>query len=253
MTGKRTYEQKLGWLRKKHVIIKAKRASTVDRLYSFYQRNPLSTPRNLAYGLPKRIEKSIEKGKDFKTPKGKITAKQYVKKHENKQRKEIKTKLPSNITINFARYYKNVDKLMDWYDYRIRPPIVATNVTLVQARKRLQFVINDIIEITHHLKKIRGKTYQDYDIGGKLLGKTKNMRTADGTLNPPLAISLQWVHLGSKWLDGDIAKSLNEAFEVAVKTLNNPSAQENSVVILTTFALKFTTDKRPSAYDRLRM
>jgi len=57
------------------------RPSTVSRLYSFYQRNSLDTPRNLAYGMPKRLNRKLEEHPEqpIYTPKGKITVKQYVK------------------------------------------------------------------------------------------------------------------------------------------------------------------------------
>lgn len=253
---RRTYAQKLSWLRKHNVITKKEKPidSTVSRLYSFYHRHPLSTPRNLAYGYPQRIEQKIEKYGEkaiIRSPKGKLSIKQYVKKTDKRQETEIINKVPVNVTLSFKHYYRTVDKLMDWMTYHITPPITATTVTVGKARKRAKKVQEDIVNIIHMVRNARATSYKNYDIGGRLTAQTRNVETMNGEKNPPLIIAMAWTNLSRP--DEFFYGTMNEAFETAFKVLYGVSAQANAMVIITAVEIKFTTDKRPSNYDRLRM
>jgi hypothetical protein len=184
MTAKKTYDQKLSWLRKNHIVLKKEKISqsTVNRLYSFYQRNPLSTPRNLAYGLPKRIEKTLERQQSFRTPKGKITAKEYVQNFDEITQKDLEKQLPpAVVSSTFNKYYSKVKHVRDEFIYIIRPPITATASTMNRAIKEANVMvmpdIHSIISLTWQKRK---NLYANHDFGALIYYNTNNLETADG-------------------------------------------------------------------------
>jgi hypothetical protein len=177
----KTYKQKLAWLRTNKVILKKElpRESTVDRLYSFYQRNPLSTPRNLAYGLPKRIEKTIEAQKEFKTPKGKITAKQYIKTIDYRTARQIRqTASPSAVRIKFSHRFKSQKREDSFrYNFRNRKGIIINSMNVKNALLSLERIdIPDLMEIIELFFLKRGDYfYKNRLIGALILYDTENM------------------------------------------------------------------------------
>lgn len=180
MKAKLTYQNKLSWLRTHKVILKKEkiRASTVDRLYSFYQRYPLDTPRNLAYGLPKRIEKTLETKKEFQTPKGKITAKQYVRSIDKTTAKELREQIPPHIgRIKFSHRYKS-GKRDDAFRYAFRDGkgITVNSVNIKSALAELERVhIPDLIETLNLFFEYRKYFYGKRLVGALILYDTENM------------------------------------------------------------------------------
>jgi len=237
---KKTNAQKLTWLRKNHVILKKEkvRASTVNRLYSFYQRNPLSTPRNLAYGLPGRIQKKFET-EDGKityvyTPKGKITTKQYIKLIDTRTNRQIKRELPVNIsTPKFSHRFKS-GKREDRFRYVFEPylKVTALNVNDVLARLK-KIYIPDLMETVDLFYKRRKIFYQTRVIGALILYDTENM--PEDNLPRPVKFSTKQDFPGYLWdmlhelLVTDILRNYKDAIinlkciDVFIRTQIKPS------------------------------
>lgn len=178
---KSSYTQKLKWLRKNKVITKkgGVKKSTVDRLYSFYHRNPLSTPINLAYGYPQRIEKAIEKQKDINLPKGKkITAKKYLKDMNKRTAKQTAKEMSPNISrATFAHRYRS-GKRDDGFRYNFRNgkgiTANALNVNSILAQLR-NVDVPDLMEDLRIFIKNRGFFYKNKDVGALIVYDTQNM------------------------------------------------------------------------------
>lgn len=197
---KKTNAQKLTWLRKNKVVVKRGkiRSSTVDRLYSFYQKNPLSTPRNLAYGFPGRIDKALENEKNLRTPKGRITASQYVKTIDKMTAKEIIRLTPENITdVKFSHRFKS-GKREDSFRYVLpttekkkgrHPGMRADVLNVNDVLDRLRRVyIPDMMEHIDLLYKKRGRFYTQRTVGALIVFETKNM--PDDPVPRPVKFSL---------------------------------------------------------------
>jgi len=180
-SGKKSYEEKLSWLRKNNIVLKKEkmRESTVNRLFSFYQRNPLDTPRNLAYGLPKRLEKKLEIEDGTKTtvhtPKGNISTKDYIKIIDKRSIRKAKKQLHEFQFIANRRFKK---KMEDSFLYSLRDGkgIIISALTAKNVMKQLRTTdIPDLIELLKRLFKTRGFFYKGRLVGAIVHYKTEGM------------------------------------------------------------------------------
>lgn len=180
---KKTYQQKLAWLRKNNIVLKKEklRPSTVNRLYSFYQRNPLSTPRNLAYGMGKRVEHIIEeygeKG-SIRTPKGQMAVKKYIKSKSRRSAKRVKHELSTNITwVKFDQSFKS-GKREDRFRYVLKggQGIIITALNVNSVLNELQRTyIPELMQNIQIFYKRRGYFYKNRAIGALIIYDTENM------------------------------------------------------------------------------
>lgn len=175
-----TDKQKLAWLKKNKVLVKTETPSksTIRRLYSFYQRNPLSTPRNLAYGMPKRIDRTLEKQGTLQTPKGAITAEDYIQTKSKKTVEEIQQMLPPGITWKTFDHRFKSGKREDRFRYIInhyqglRITYLNHNGMLIHIK---QNILPDLMETIKLYLKKRSYFYKTRTIGAIILYDTKNI------------------------------------------------------------------------------
>jgi hypothetical protein len=170
MKDTKTYQQKLSWLKKNKVMISKKPSpSSVNRAYSYYQRNPLNTPLYIAYGLKKRIEKKIEKNGDkaiLNTPKGKITAKAYYKKKSQKSYDEIQTIISPQITFEHDIYRKN-KRVNDYLTFRTSITCNRNNYYECLSRVTTN-IIPTISDSLMLVIRYRRQFYSDYLVVAKI-------------------------------------------------------------------------------------
>lgn len=168
-----TYKQKLSWLRKNKVKFRKDlpAESTVNRYYSVYKRKGFDITTETASGNVRRIETKLKKNKKFTTPKGKITAKQYVKKLDRTSRNKIKKEIPSNIMIKYNRKFKS-GKQEDNFIYPFRDgkgiTVNAMNVNhIVEQLARVD--IPDLMETLNRFLKHRNIFYRNRKIGAHVV------------------------------------------------------------------------------------
>lgn len=168
-----TYKQKLSWLRKNKVKFRKDlpAESTVNRYYSVYKRKGFDITTETASGNVRRIEAKIEKGKKFTTPKGKITAKEYVKKIDRSSKIKLKKEISPYITAKFNRKFKS-GKREDHFIYPFRDgkgiDVNAVNVNhVVEQISRVD--IPDLMETLNLFLKHRGIFYGNRKIGAHVV------------------------------------------------------------------------------------
>ena len=178
---KKTYDSKLLWLRKNKIVLKKEkiRPSTVSRLYSFYQRNSLDTPRNLAYGMPKRLNRKLEEHPEqpIYTPKGKITVKQYVKSLDKRTIRQVRKEISRTSQVKFNHRFKS-GKVDDYFIYPFRDGkrIETTALNVNTVLSQLKYAdIPDLMEQLSVLFKYRKIFYKDRLVGAVLHYDTKDM------------------------------------------------------------------------------
>lgn len=180
---KLSYQEKLSWL-KKHNIIKKKKPvkSTVNRLYSFYQRNPLDTPKHLAYGMKKRLKekyKTQEPEKTYlRTPEGKITVKEYIQKQSQKTKKEIKKETTPDTTWQIFDHRFRSGKIEDRFRYVInrKQGLTIHALNLNNMMKHIKkHIIPDIMEIIELYYSKRKPFYKNRRIGAIIIYDTYNV------------------------------------------------------------------------------
>lgn len=248
-------------LKKKGINIgRAKTKWSVYRLYNFYitQKHPKSTPRYQAYATQKRLMSRIDTAEHpekitIRTGTGqKIKASSIIKRYDRESREEFERSLPPNISFQYGKKYRTVDKVRDHGIYIIQPPIEATVVTLDHARKRAMQVTQELIDIIHIAQRTRRRFYQNYDVGGRIVAEGRNFDTSDDMpKNPPIVVSFPWTGL-FRPDDMFYGTFMEQGFDDVFKALHATSAQDKAKVIIYRVELKFSTDKRPSNIDRLR-
>lgn len=237
--------RKLSWLRKNKVILKKEkiRPSTVDRLYSFYHRNPLSTPRNLAYGYKGRLEKTIEKGAEAKlrTPKGTVTVKEYVKVKNQASAKRVRKELSPNIAgIKFGHRFKS-GKREDRFRYVFRDGkgITVTISNVKNALHRLKTSdIPDLMENVAVFYKLRNYLYKHRAIGALIIYETKNL--PDDPIPRPVKFVVDTEFESYLW-DMIYALLIQDVFE----------HYKDAIVHLKYVDVFIRTRDRPTAIERL--
>jgi hypothetical protein len=179
---KRTYAQKLSWLRTHNVITKKEKPidSTVSRLYSFYHRHPLSTPRNLAYGYPRRIEAKIERHGEkatVRSPKGKVTARDYILRERKKIDARTQRALSNipNLSVNLNRNLKWSKKGLDVFHFELQVKFTEHGYSdEVDAVKK--YIHSNIMPKIAEILRIRRPLY---DQGEHVIGVKVNFKTLD--------------------------------------------------------------------------
>lgn len=288
---KLTYEQKLSWLRKNKVVLKKEkiRQSTVSRLYSFYHRNPLDTPRNVAYGLSRRVEHKIEiKGENakIKAPK-KITAKEYVKRRREQIDAQTEKKLEEIIKGNEEALRKlqkdftekidieDIAKLKSRSDFNrhltwsgkvqdlrwIPCGITCTEKTYKEAIAYFDnFVDIYIMPQIESLVKTRKKMYKAHIIGIRCHFKTTPMKT---TVNREFDnYSKGDTYYADKFHTSVLYRDLNnpqwivtlknDLLKEVKKGFHKVFDYENSIVTLEEISINILTRETASEYERLR-
>lgn len=253
----KTHAQKISWLRKNKIVLKKEkiRPSTVNRLYSFYHRNPLSTPRNLAYGYPERLEKKIMRygaKAVIRTPKGKITGKQYVRSRAKSSQKEVRDLLPGYITPKFGMYYSKVKHVRDEFIYIIKPRIISTRTNKRQTLRKLQsVVIPDIVFYLSIFLEKRAYLYKHHDIGALLHYDTSNFTTASGVENPSGYTRMPWITVYNNDM---VAEALFEAFQGALHIFDTVSgkASRGATIELFRVDIYISTKEKATTFDELR-
>jgi hypothetical protein len=173
-------------LRKHNVITKKEKPieATANRLYSFYHRNPLSTPRNLAYGYPRRIEQKIEKYGEkavIRAPEGTVNAKDYIRNKDKQSISLILRQISEKTQVQDLHFSKRmrVGKVRDTFKYIIRPPIVTNAVMRKNAEARMSIEVRNIMDIVDIIWKARSYFYSDNVIGALIFSNAENVP------NPP--------------------------------------------------------------------
>lgn len=166
-----TYKQKLSWLRKNKVKFRKDlpAESTVNRLYSFYQKNSLSTPKDIAMGMGKRIEQKIERNGEetlIQTPKGKIKAKNYYKKISEKSIEDIKQTISPRIKFE-GDIYRMSKRVNDYLTFRTSLTCNKKNFVECLEKVRTE-IIPTIMDSLIYVLKRRRKFYVDSLVMGKI-------------------------------------------------------------------------------------
>ena len=252
MVTRDIYQDKLKWLKKNKIVTKeTPTRSTINRLYSFYHRNPLNTPLYVAYGLQKRIDRSIEKkggGFELQTPQGKITAKRYIDEKVKNRVNIVKRKLSPQASFAHSKYKKYMHRVQDYLVYR--PNITANeenlNKKIEQLRKQILPEIQDDIDLIAKNFRIFYKT--------PLIGSVSSLKSQDF----PQGQGFNYQRVGfirlykkqyNKYLDffiDELLNSLVNGFKLVYK-------YENMNVTLFKIEIVFTSDLRASMYEKLRV
>lgn len=254
MTTKKklTPQQKLSWLKNNKIITKEKPSqSTINRLYSFYHRNPINTPLYVAYGLQKRIDKRLDQyGADYKmqTPKGRITAKKYMQDTVKQRFKNVNRKLSYQTTFTHSKYKKYMHRVQDYLVYR--PNITANDENIDRAMKKIQTQLLPVI------RKDVDLVAKNFNMFYKtaLIGAVSSFKSHDF----PQGLGYNYQRLGfirlyekqyRKYLDFFI----DELFNTIRNGLRLVYEYDKMQVTLFKIELIFTSDKKASMYEKLRV
>jgi hypothetical protein len=268
-----SYTKKLAWLRKRHIIVKKGKVAktTVNRLYTKFkiQKMPLSTPRDVAMGMGKRLERKILKygaKAKIRTPKGTITGKQYVKTCVKEIDEIIRLKLPADVEYKPNIYYRNVQKVQDHITHHFNPKEYnavkyasgRTNILSVMNRaiKNIFPIIQKDIILINNFK---GKYYKTLWVNIKMHFK---MVDANGIVSDHFKYVpfsdvrassmdnfLTWYFYKKKDEKGQ-EQSVENVMKEGFLLCKTDSGEAGSHLVSIT--LYFSTDKRASEYDKLR-
>lgn len=253
-----SYTKKLAWLRKRHIIVKKGKVAktTVNRLYTKFkiQKMPLSTPRDVAMGMGKRLERKIERyGADavIRTPKGKITGKRYVRNIARTSQKQVRRDLPNYISPTFGIKYKN-QHVRDEFVYTIRPPIVTTRSGIPKTKTYLRkTLIPDILFYLKIFLEKRGYLYKHHDIGALVFYNTNKFTTANGIVNPSGYARMPWIAIRSySIIEDELFKAFNQALHIFDTT--SGKASRGASIELYRVDVYISTKERATTFDELR-
>lgn len=252
-TKKVSYEQKLAWL-KRHRIIKKDNPSksTVNRLYSFYQRRPLSTPVELAYGLKPRLEKKIKKkGKDasVKTAKGEMPVSEYVKIISEDVDRETRSSVRHKMNLN--RYFPSSEKIQDVFTIPVHL-VVREKTFTERSLDWAKFLAEEVIPTVRKFVRLRRRVYKfgEYLIATRCWFRTSDLVTTanedfdnitagrDKVIVTKFFMSTPFVPIDRKgWLEDfsdELYKRVIEGFEVVFRYRKSwVELKEISVVVMT--------------------
>jgi len=247
-----TYQSKLLWLQKNHIVKKEKPSiATVNRLYSFYHRNPLDTPQYIAYGIQKHVNQNIEqKGGDYKiqTPQGDITVKNYMKKTVKTRVSTVKKKLSYQASFSHSKYKKYMHRVQDYLVYR--PNLSANEENYAQILKKVQKQLLPMI------RKDVDLVARNFDIFYKttLIGAVTSFKSLDF----PQGEGFNYQRVGfirlyknryQEYLDffiDELFKSIKNGFRLVYE-------YDKMNVTMFKIELIFTSDERASIYEKLRV
>jgi len=245
--------EKIKWLRDKKILIRPKKPSrsTINRLYSYYHRNPLSTPLYEAYGLKKRISKRVADygGKyELQTPRGKIEVGEYVRRRSQRMADKTKRQVSARTSLKTGIYRKYVDRMQDYLSYRFY--ITCNEATLNRAvkyveknvlpiiRKDLRIVINNFIEF-YHVPLIGSiAVFESYDFPQE-----------EGASYQRVAFTRVYRGREKEYLDffmHDLMESIRNGFLTCLQ-------YERMSIVLKKIEIVITSDRRATAYEKLRV
>jgi methyl coenzyme M reductase subunit D len=247
------YEEKLRWLHSHNVILKDKKPSkaSVDRLFSFYQKNPLSTPIEFAYGMKKRVKKTIDiKGKDYKlqTPEGKVSAKDYIKTREKQKEDLVKKKIDFNTSFVSGRYKKYMKRVQDYLVYRYDITANEANISKVLRdieRNVIPVIKRDITIVYRNYREF----YEDILVGAIISFKSSDFPQGEGTQHRRVG----FVHLYKSNYKEYIDFFLEHLFENIKEGLLLVRQYNNFAITLKKIEIVFTSDLKASEYEKLRI
>jgi len=254
---KMTIGQKLAWLRRNAIITRAEtpRESTVNRLYSFYQRNPLDTPRNLAYGMPKRVDRTLQRKGTLQTPKGAVPAKQYVKKIDVDTGKAVMRDVsPDVYRVSLSKHFKSVGKVRDTLFIRIMPPVVSTSQTFPEdVEERIDEVVYFIEQEITKLWNRRKRFYSDnHRVGALLFYTTANVKTQDNREERSVTITNPDGWMPMPWCElSQVRSELKNSFMVVCSMVMR---YESSAVFVNSVEIFISNKDKETrtVYDTLR-
>jgi len=175
-----SYESKLAWLKRRELLDKEKPSqSTVNRLYSFYHKNPLSTPLAVAYGLKPRVEKKVtSKGEEaiIRTGMGVIPVKKYVQSVRRRVDRSTKTEVTRRMTLN--RYLSWSKKVQDILTLPVG--VVASEEDYSSKMQEIAKIFEEDVRPTvRRFVKVRKPLYDfgEYLIGARLHFVTSPLKT----------------------------------------------------------------------------
>jgi hypothetical protein len=181
-----SYTKKLTWLRKKGVKFRKTKPSktTVDRYYSVIKKRGENIPKDIMAGNIKRLQTKIEKHGEkatIRTPKGKISAKEYVREIDKQSINKILSRISPMTQVQDVYFNKHIKagKVRDTFKYIIRPPIVTNMVMRRNAEARMTIEVREIMKIIDIIWKERGHFYSDSVIGALIFSNAENVP------NPP--------------------------------------------------------------------
>lgn len=251
MREKRATSKEITWLRKKKIIRYNKKKkgyiapqsekkkklspSAIKRLYGFYKtkKRPKSTPFYEVYGEKKKLERHLERypEKKISTPAGNITPRTYIRKIHRETRKkvdeEIRKKHPA-VEIEYGRWYETPKHVRDEFYYHIEPPIRATILTEPKAKKRVETITNEIIDILNIIISKRKDLYKDHVVGALIYYKATNVVLNNQTENIVGYTRARWTNAFDLITFQD---ELLKAFGDALHVLHAPSSTDKTAVI----------------------
>jgi len=247
-----TDQSKLAWL-KQHNVTKKKVLShaTINRLYSFYQRNPLDTPVYLAYGMRKRLDENVKiYGEDYElsTPRGKFTAKKYVTQTVKRRASFVQKKLSYRASFTHSKYKKYMHRVQDYLFYH--PRVTANEATYERTLKQLQLsllpTVQEDVDLVAQNFQIFYKTAL---VGSVATFKSNDFPQGEGYNYQRVGFVRLYGHRYKEYLDffiEELFESLKQGFALVFK-------YENMSVTLVKLEIIFTSDKRASLYEKLRV
>jgi hypothetical protein len=258
-----SYEHKLAWLKRRDLMDKDKpSASTVNRLYSFYHRNPLSTPLAVAYGLKHRVEqKATKKGGEavVRTGRGMIPVKRYVLQVRKRVDRETRESVTHRMTLN--RYLSWSKKVQDIFTLPIGVMVKEDNY-----KDQMQVISKvfeeDVRPTVRRFIQVRRPLYEfgTYLIGARLHFVTSPLKTTvsrdignliegDSTIVTSFHTTVAYISLDSKdWLN----RLMMRLYQSSKIGFDKVFQYKNSWVLLKDISFVVITRTRATGLERLR-
>lgn len=253
MRSDEEFNKKLNFLYKNNIIKDDKKISksSVNRLYSFYQRNPLSTPILEAYGMKKSIRRSVDRfGGDYilSTPKGKISAEKYIKSESRRLVYRTRRQISPQAGFKANVYRKYIDRIQDFLSYRYSISCNQGNYDKVLSyieRHVLPVIRSDVDLVASNFKRF----YSTPMVGSVAGFRSKDFPMGEGEFFSRVAFTrLYRDRRYERYLDffiNSLFDSLKGGF-LLVHRYNNFD------ITLYKIEIVFTSDIRSSNYEKLR-
>ena len=247
-----TYQQKLLWLKKNKIIKKEQPSkSTVNRLYTFYHRYPITTPQYIAYGLHKRINKRLEQyGESYtmQTPIGRVTAKKYMKETVKARVTYVTKKLSYQTHFTHSKYKKYMKRVQDYLIYK--PNIIANEENLQQILKKIHKQIIPMI------RKDVDLIARNFDIFYKttLIGSVSSFKSNDFPQGEGYNYQrVPFIRLYKNRYREYLDFFIDELYQSIRNGLSLVYKYDKMHVTFFKIELIFTSDMRASVYEKLRV
>lgn len=255
MTGGETKKRsdKLVFLHKNNVIPKEKipSDSTINRLYSFYQKNPLDTPLYLAYGLKKRINKNLKtygSKYELSTPKGTTTARKYVKKQVSQAKARVEKQIDFHTTFISSAYRPRMQRVQDYLIYRYK--ITANEQNISQVLDNFEKVRMPVIKRdTDIVARNYIKFYKTLLIGAIVSYKSNEFPQGKGEH----VRRMGFIRIPKGKYKEYHKFFIDELFDLLKQGFLLVKAYDRMHITLTKVELVFTSDVKASFYERLRV